>query len=104
MKRSAERASSTPGPAVKRTFTFKFRVTAEERRIIQERACGFSSPADYARRTLLAGWSLPLERTIRVTDALIPLQAVIDRAAEHGYANEAETASAALRRILLAVS
>jgi hypothetical protein len=88
----------------RRPHTFKFRVSAEERRAILERARGYSSPAEYARRTLVAGWSLPVHRAARVADAFPALQEVIDRAATMGMAAEAQRATEALREILRAFS
>lgn len=88
----------------RRPHTFKFRVSDEERRAILERARGYSSPAEYARRTLVAGWSLPVHRAARVADAFPALQEVIDRAATMGMGEEAGRATEALREILRAFS
>jgi hypothetical protein len=101
--------SSTSSGASRRTLprrphTFKFRVSSEERRAIHERARGYSSPAEYARRTLVAGWALPVHRAARVADAFPALQEVIDRAATLGMAEEARRATEALREILQAFS
>lgn len=76
----------------------------EERAVIRERARGYSCPAEFARRTLVAGWSLPVERLRRVTDAFLPIQGVIEIAAGAGHGEEAGAATEALREILAAVS
>lgn len=87
-----------------RTCTFKFRVSEDEQRAIRERAQGYPTPAEFARRTLTAGWSLPVHRISRITDAFIPIQAAIDLARDAGYARDAERATAGLREILDAIS
>ncbi|HEX8693661.1 MAG TPA: hypothetical protein VF746_14660 [Longimicrobium sp.] len=71
--------------------------------MIRERARGYSSPAEYARRTLTAGWSLPVHRLRRVTDAFLPIQEVIGVAMEAGQREKAEAATEALREILAAL-
>jgi hypothetical protein len=88
----------------RRALTFKFKVTPQEMEIIRGRARGYPNPAEFGRRTLLAGWALPAERVARVTAAFLPLQEVIERAASVGFTAEAEAATAALRGILKAVS
>lgn len=52
----------------------------------------------------MAGWSLPVERLRRVTDAFLPIQGVIEIAAGAGRGAEADAATEALREILAAVS
>ncbi len=108
MSRRAPRPSSRRGrrgghPPL-RTLTFKFRVSPKERAIIRERARGYASPAEYARRTLVAGWSPRAHVVARVTDAFVPLQEVIDRMRAAGLSAEADAATDALREILDAVS
>jgi hypothetical protein len=83
-----------------RTRTFKFRVSEDEQRAIRERALGYPTPAEFARRTLTAGWSLPVHRISRITDAFLPIQAAIDLARAAGYGIEADCATAGLREIL----
>lgn len=87
-----------------RTLTFKFRVSPDEQRVIRERARGYPSPAEYARRTLIAGWTLPVGRIARVSDAFVPIQEMIDRANAAGFGAEADAATNALREILAAVT
>lgn len=87
-----------------RNLIFKFRVSPDERTVIRDRARGYPSPAEFARRTLLAGWSLPVARITRVTDAFLPIQEVIEKARGCGLVSEADAATAALREILSAVT
>ena len=87
-----------------RTLTFKFRVSPDERRVIRERARGYPSPAEYARRTLLAGWALPVSRIARVTEAFVPIQEMIEAARAAGLGGESDAATDALREILAAVT
>jgi hypothetical protein len=87
-----------------RTRTFKFRVSEDEHRAIRERAQGYPTPAEFARRTLTAGWSLPVHRISRVTDAFLPIQAAIDLARDAGFWREADLATAGLREILAVMS
>jgi hypothetical protein len=82
---------------------FKVRLSDEERAVVRERARGYPSPAEYARRTLVAGWSLPVHRVHRVAQAFIPVQEVIEVARGAGFEAEAARATEALREILLAV-
>lgn len=82
---------------------FKVRLSDEERAVVRERARGYTSPAEYARRTLVAGWSLPVHRIHRVAEAFIPVQAAIEVARGAGFEGEAERATEALREILLAI-
>lgn len=91
-------------PRARREHTFKFRVSDEERAVIRERARGYASPAEYARRTLTAGWSLPVRRLRQVTDAFLPIQEVIEIARAAGFGEKAGAATEALREILNAVS
>lgn len=72
--------------------------------MIRERARGYSSTAEYARRTLVAGWSLPVHNIVRVTDAFIPIQEMIERTRACGFPAEADAATEALREILSVVS
>ena len=88
---------------LRRTLTFKFKVTPQEMEVIRLRARGYPNPAEFGRRSLLAGRALPAERVARVTAAFLPIQEVIERAASAGFASEAERATAALREILKAV-
>ena len=87
-----------------RTLTFKFRVSPSERSVIRERARGYPSPAEFARRTLVAGWSLPISKIVRVTDAFLPIQEIIDKARASGLEAEADAATSALREILAVVT
>lgn len=87
-----------------RTLTFKFRVSPDEQRVIRDRARGYPNPAEYARRTLVAGWALPVGRIARVSDAFMPIQEMIDRARAAGFGAEADAATDALREILSAVT
>lgn len=87
-----------------RTLTFKFRVSPDERRVIRERARGYPSPAEYARRTLVAGWALPVGRIARVTEAFVPIQEMIEAARAAGLGEESDAATDALREILAAVT
>lgn len=87
-----------------RTLTFKFRVSPDERRVIRERARGYPSPAEYARRTLVAGRALPVSRIARVTEAFVPIQEMIEAARAAGLGGESEAATDALREILAAVT
>lgn len=88
----------------RRHSTLKIKVSSDERAAIKERARGYSSLAAYARRTLLAGWSLPLRRLVRITDAFITIQRAIDLAEGAGHPAEAQAATAALRTILATAS
>jgi hypothetical protein len=81
----------------------KIRLSDEERDAVRERARGYPSPAAYARRTLVAGWSLPVHRVLRVTEAFVPIQEVIEVAAGLGRGAEAARATEALREILRAI-
>lgn len=72
--------------------------------MIRDRARGYPSPAEYARRTLVAGWTLPVGRIARVSDAFVPIQEMIDRANAAGFVAEADAARNALREILAAVT
>jgi hypothetical protein len=96
-----KRRRRAPSP---RKLTFKFRVSREEHEVIRERARGYSSTAEYARRTLVAGWSLPVHNIVRVTDAFIPIQEMIERTRACGFPAEADAATEALREILSVVS
>lgn len=87
-----------------RTLTFKFRVSPDERRVIRERARGYPSPAEYARRTLVAGWALPVGRIARVTEAFVPIQEMIEAARAAGLGGESDAATDALRDILAAIT
>jgi hypothetical protein len=82
---------------------FKVRLSDEERAVVRERARGYPSPAEYARRTLVAGWSLPVHRVHRVAQAFIPVQEAIEVARGAGFEAEAARATEALREILLAI-
>jgi len=62
------------GAPISATLTFKFRVSPTERSVIRERARGYPSPAELARRTLVAEWSLPISKIVRVTDSFLPIQ------------------------------
>lgn len=90
--------------APRRTLTFKFKVSAEERDVIRARARGYATAAAYARTTLVAGWAMPMETVQRVTVALHPIQALIEKGEACGLASEAGAATDALREILAAVS
>lgn len=103
-KRRRRKARARSRGRARRPHTFKFRVSDEERAVIRERARGCSSPADYARRTLVAGWSVPVQRLRRVTDAFRPIQEVIEVAVAAGEGGKAGAAVEALREILAAVS
>jgi hypothetical protein len=81
----------------------KVRLSDEERDAVRERARGYPSPAAYARRTLVSGWSLPVHRVRRVTEAFVPIQEAIEAAAAAGCGAEAARATEALREILLAI-
>jgi hypothetical protein len=100
-RKSKRRKRRSSGP---RNLTFKFRVSPEERAVIRDRARGYPTPAEFARRTLLAGWALPIGRITRVTDAFLPIQGMIDAARDRGLVAEADAATAALREILAAVT
>jgi hypothetical protein len=83
---------------------FKCRLSDHEYRVLRERARGYPSPAEYARRRLVAGWALPIHRLAVVTEAFIPVQRAIDLAASAGQGAAAADATDALRRILAAVA
>jgi hypothetical protein len=88
----------------RRTHLFKCRLSDEEQQIIIARARGYPSPAEYGRRRLLAGRAMPIHRLAVVTEAFIPIQRAIDRAALAGHHDDADEATEALRRILAAVA
>lgn len=102
---AARRRKNDPSrDTIRRPLTFKFRVTPGERDIIRDRARGYSSPAEYARRTLIAGWAPRSTQIAKVTDAFVPLQEAIDLARAHGHAAQADAAIQSLREILSAVN
>lgn len=88
----------------RRPFPLKVMLSAEERRAVAERARGYATPADYARRVLVAGWAPPIDRIASVTRAFVPIQEVIDKATSAGFGEEASAATDALRAILRAVA
>jgi hypothetical protein len=88
---------------LRRTLTFKVRLTPGERDVIRHRARGYANPAEYARRTLLAGWTYPLDAVDRVMRAFEPVQSLIDDARGMGLDAQADAATSALREILRAV-
>lgn len=93
-----------PAPRPRRTHLFKCWLSDDEQRTLLARAQGYPSPAEYGRRRLVASRALPIHRLGIVTDAFIPIQLAIDRAAEAGHIAAAVEATEALRRVLRAVT